>query len=78
MTHYDIITSLIGPISPIGDESVDFVRRKNLLMLTDLTNRLLDDIYSQIEAEDDFRDSIKESGRIAREFFEDLQEQFTI
>jgi hypothetical protein len=46
MTVYDVVKKLIGPIDPVGAEHVDTKRFENLAAMIDLTEALLDDLYS--------------------------------
>jgi hypothetical protein len=44
MTHYEIITKLIGPIQPIGDSNADEKRRANMETMLSLIEDLVADV----------------------------------
>lgn len=44
MELYDVVLKLVGPTQPIGETNEDNKRFENLLLLTNLIDRLLTDI----------------------------------
>jgi len=75
MTHYEIVTRLIGPIRATGEHGVDGIRLKNLKTLTDLLERLLQDINHAANDRHRHEASVRAIGICAAEFLEAIHEE---
>lgn len=75
MNLYEIVTRIIGPISPIGDSVVDEGRYANLEYTIDLANRLLLDIDCvALKCGSDFA-SVKKAGQRAKKFLAEVRDE---
>ena len=75
MTDIDVhavTIKLIGPIAPVGDSRIDKDRLANLKRLIELVDRLLFSIAAVSTNSEDDRASVKEAGRTARKYMDDL------
>jgi len=68
MTNYDVITKLIGRISPIGETNEDEKRYQNLLATIDVVSTLLHDISIVEPCKHKVEYSMKKAGEKASEF----------
>jgi hypothetical protein len=73
MTLYDIVTKLIGPISPVGQTEVDSKRLDNLRETTQLIDDLLSDIAS-VANDKGLEWSVKQASDYAVKYLRDLIE----
>jgi hypothetical protein len=73
MTHYEIITKLIGSVQPSGDASIDPQRKESLLKTIELVDQLLNDIRSAAVSKDRYEASMKEIGYIAHNYLSNLE-----
>ena len=75
MNLHEIVTRIIGPISPIGDSAVDDGRFANLEYAIDLANRLLFDIYCvALKCGSEFI-SVKKAGMRAKKFLTEVRDE---
>lgn len=72
MEIYDVVTKLIGPISPIGETNADEQRFENLKVMTELVDKLLGDIDKVIPCKNRVEYSMKKAGEYADKFFSQL------
>lgn len=77
MNHHEIITKLIGPISPVGCSNTDRKRLENLKSHLTLMEALLADIQEITEHKDSYERSVKEIGVMANKFIELMSEDLT-
>lgn len=72
MEYYEIVTKLIGPTSPAGDEGIDAERLKNVKDLIELTDRLLFRIEDLSCYAADERASVKKIGEKCKDFMNNI------
>ncbi len=72
MTNYDIVKKLIGPVYPIGETHEDAKRLENLKELTLLVDKLIFDIDAVGMQKDSHEWSVKEAGKFADKFLDEL------
>ena len=70
MEMYDIVKKLIGEVQPIGETNTDNTRYENLEVLTDLTEKLLTDIFSVGDGRFSHEFSLRRAGQYAASFLE--------
>lgn len=70
---YDVVTTLIGPIEPVGESHTDAQRAKNLAEILSVTGMLLDDINEIRRLNIDRPEaSMKAMGLVCDEFINNL------
>jgi hypothetical protein len=75
MDLYDVVVGLNGKICPIGETNEDEKRFKNLVSLTELVDRLLNDIVDVANQKHRVEASIKKSGEFADKFLKEAREE---
>jgi hypothetical protein len=65
---------LAGPVQPVGEHDQDQRRLANMKELTELTDRLLGEIYTASHAADRAEASMKAIGTHARDFMAAVRE----
>ena len=75
MNYYKIITKLIGSIQPTGTETLDPIRKENLLLTIDLVDKLLNDICLTATPKDQDGPSVKEIRFIAYNYLSQLNDK---
>lgn len=70
---YDVVMELVGPIRSVGDSRVDADRLVNLNHLTEVVDRLLQEIADAAVAANRQEDSMKKIGLRAREYLQGLR-----
>lgn len=71
---YEVATSLIGEIEPVGSTHIDKERKNNLKTHISLMNMLVDDVMFLIDKKVDYRASVKEIGNISYKELKNLVE----
>lgn len=69
---YNVLTRLVGEISPVGETWEDERRFENLKLMTELINKLLCDVDSVASFKDRSEYSMKRAGQYADEFFDEI------
>lgn len=64
---HEVVTKLIGPITPVGETRTDETRLANLLDLIVVIDMLLVDVDHIAERKDDHRYSVNTAGKAAYE-----------
>ncbi len=75
MTHYEIISKLIGPIEPVGDHGVDTARLANLDDAIEVVLGLVYSIQHAAAAHVRTQASMKAIGEKARGFLGELHDE---
>ena len=75
MNYYKIITKLIGPIQPTETETLDPIRKENLLLTINLVDKLLNDICLTATSKDQDEPSAKEIRFIAYNYLSQLNNE---
>lgn len=73
MELIDVVMKLVGPVDPVGETHTDDKRLDNLIVLRDLTRKLLDRIESVAEASDGHMASVKAAKDCASAFLADVR-----
>jgi len=76
MNHYQIITKLIGQVSPIGDASKDDERLANLIQHCELIELLMEDVQYVANHKNSYESSVKMLGDYADKFLKTLLENY--
>lgn len=72
----DVVKKLVGAVSPIGSSSVDNVRFKNLEILTEVAEDLLDVIQHIAKQNKEAQEhSVKKAGEFADEFINRIKQE---
>ena len=69
---YELVTTLIGPIEPVGETHTDDKRLENLKAMCVLVDKLIRDIDGLYLYNDSPRFSEKRAATYAREFLDEL------
>lgn len=70
---YEVVKKLIGPIDPIGATHVDEPRYNNLVIMTELVDKLLSDINRVgYNNKNRVEHSMQKAGKFADKFFDDI------
>jgi hypothetical protein len=69
----EVITRLVGPVTPVGDSHVDLARQTNLQVLCELTGELMDRIEQVANMPKDYRASVNKSKGIAAAFLAEIR-----
>ena len=68
MDIYDVVKKLVGHIHPVGETNEDGIRFSNLMVMTDLVDRLLTDIDRVGMQKNRQEYSIQKAGKFASDF----------
>jgi hypothetical protein len=74
----EVVNKLVGDVDPIGESNEDAKRFKNLKTLCDTIDRLLIEIQFVTRNETSYEDSVKKSGKYAREFLNYIAEEYSM
>lgn len=76
MTNYDVVTKLIGEITPIGETNTDDKRFQNLKDITKLVELLLEEIYvvASLNYKEEY--SIKRAADYASNFLANIPSKY--
>lgn len=71
----EIVTKLIGPISPLGDTNQDAIRLRNLTVTCDLAENMISKIRDVAEYAGSKEHSINKIGSYAKDFLNRIKEE---
>ena len=69
---YAVVKKLVGPLHPVGETHTDNDRFENLKVLTELVDKLVDDIDRVIPNKNCHQHSMKRAGEFADKFLDGL------
>lgn len=73
MELIDVVMKLVGPVDPVGETHTDDKRLDNLVVLRDLTRKLLDRIDAVAETSGGHMASVKAAKDCASAFLADVR-----
>ncbi len=76
MELYEIVHKLIGPITPVGDSTLDEVNYKNLETLTLLVDILVSDIKYIATYKDSHEYSVSRAGKLAEKLLREIRGEY--
>lgn len=68
------MTRLVGPVKPVGSTEVDEQRLENLKTMIDLVDSLIGDVLTVAQYRNRTEYSLRESGKRAHDFLEELDD----
>lgn len=72
---YSIVYKLIGDIQPIGDSGVDSIKQDRLKIMLELNEKIITDIWSVANGNNNYLNSIANNGVIADKYLKELRKE---